>query len=101
MIILRILAFIINELDHLCLQEICVCKKQKKKIFLKAPAERISTEFHLPIGVQLLQVYIERKQFAKLMQEANNERYYNSCLDTVTKKILQKKVSRCNNKTNV
>ncbi|XP_072745778.1 uncharacterized protein Hps4 isoform X1 [Anoplolepis gracilipes] len=58
---------------------------------IKAPAERISTEFHLPIGVQLLQVYIERKQFAKLLQEANNERYYNSCLDTVTKKILQRK----------
>ncbi|XP_024877372.1 uncharacterized protein LOC112458155 isoform X1 [Temnothorax curvispinosus] len=58
---------------------------------IKAPAERIPTEFHLPIGVQLLQVYIERKQFAKLMQEANNERYYNSCLDTVTKKILQRK----------
>ncbi|XP_012540121.1 uncharacterized protein LOC105838818 isoform X2 [Monomorium pharaonis] len=58
---------------------------------IKAPAERISTEFHLPIGVQLLQVYIERKQFTKLMQEANNERYYNSCLDTMTKKILQRK----------
>ncbi|KAG5337832.1 HPS4 protein, partial [Acromyrmex heyeri] len=58
---------------------------------IKAPAERIPTEFHLPIGVQLLQVYIERKQFSKLMQEANNERYYNSCLDTVTKKILQRK----------
>lgn len=60
---------------------------------LKAPAERISTEFHLPIGVQLLQVYIERKQFTKLMQEANNERYYSSCVDTVTRKILQRKVS--------
>ncbi|XP_070162156.1 uncharacterized protein Hps4 isoform X2 [Polyergus mexicanus] len=58
---------------------------------IKAPAERISTEFHLPIGVQLLQVYIERKQFAKLMQEANNEKYYNSCLDTMTRKILQRK----------
>ncbi|XP_011164544.2 uncharacterized protein LOC105199242 isoform X1 [Solenopsis invicta] len=58
---------------------------------IKAPAERIPTEFHLPIGVQLLQVHIERKQFAKLMQEANNERYYNSCLDTMTKKILQRK----------
>lgn len=58
---------------------------------IKAPAERIPTEFHLPIGVQLLQVYIERKQFAKLMQEANNERYYNSCLDTATKKTLQRK----------
>ncbi|KAL0125675.1 hypothetical protein PUN28_004625 [Cardiocondyla obscurior] len=58
---------------------------------IKAPAERIPTEFHLPIGVQLLQVYIERKQFTKLMQDANNERYYNSCLDTMTKKILQRK----------
>ncbi|XP_026828329.1 uncharacterized protein LOC113561394 isoform X2 [Ooceraea biroi] len=58
---------------------------------IKAPAERIPTEFSLPVGVQLLQVYIERKQFAKLLQEANNERYYNSCLDTVTKKMLQKR----------
>lgn len=60
---------------------------------LKAPAEKIPTEFHLPIGVQLLQVYIERKQFTKLMQEANNQRYYNSYVDTVTRKILQRKVS--------
>jgi len=60
---------------------------------IKAPAERVLTEFHLPIGVQLLQVYIERKQFAKLLQETNNERYYNSCLDTVTKKMLQRRVS--------
>ncbi|XP_020289673.1 uncharacterized protein LOC109857603 isoform X2 [Pseudomyrmex gracilis] len=58
---------------------------------IKAPADKIPTEFHLPIGVQLLQVYVERKQFAKLLQEANNERYYNSCLDVVTKKILQRK----------
>lgn len=82
----RVLAFIISKIDHFCRQEI------HNSLNLKAPAERIPTEFHLPIGVQLLQVYIERKQFAKLMQEANNERYYNSCLDTVTKKILQRKV---------
>ncbi|CAK9809741.1 BLOC-3 complex member HPS4 [Anthophora plagiata] len=58
---------------------------------IKAPAERISTEFHLPVGVQLLRVYIEHKQFTKLVQEANNERYYSSYLDCVTKKMLQRK----------
>ncbi|XP_017759494.1 PREDICTED: uncharacterized protein LOC108550299 [Eufriesea mexicana] len=58
---------------------------------IKAPAERISTEFHLPVGVQLLRVYIEQKQFTKLVQEANNERYYSSYLDSVTKKIIQRK----------
>ena len=58
---------------------------------IKAPAERISTEFHLPIGVQLLRVYIEQKQFGKLVQEANNERHYSSYLDSVTKKVLQRK----------
>ncbi|XP_053987375.1 uncharacterized protein LOC128880872 isoform X1 [Hylaeus volcanicus] len=65
---------------------------------IKAPAERISTEFHLPIGVQLLRVYIEQKQCAKLVQEANNERYYGSYLDTVTKKMLQRKSISKNSK---
>lgn len=91
MMILRILIFIISE--------IVFARNSQLTKFLKAPAERILTEFHLPIGVQLLQVYIERKQFAKLVQEANNERYYNSCLDTVTKKILQRKVDRRDSKT--
>lgn len=63
--------------------------------FSQAPAERISTEFHLPIGVQLLRVYIEQKQFGKLVQEANNERHYSSYLDSVTKKVLQRKVRSC------
>ncbi|XP_076288693.1 Hermansky-Pudlak syndrome 4 protein isoform X3 [Lasioglossum baleicum] len=58
---------------------------------IKAPAERVSTEFHLPVGVQLLRVYIEQKQFAKLMQEANNERYYSSYFDSVMKKMIQRK----------
>ncbi|XP_012142156.2 Hermansky-Pudlak syndrome 4 protein isoform X3 [Megachile rotundata] len=58
---------------------------------IKAPAERISTEFHLPVGVQLMRVYIEQKQFTKLLQEANNERYYSSYLDSAAKKTLQRK----------
>ncbi|XP_076233156.1 Hermansky-Pudlak syndrome 4 protein isoform X1 [Calliopsis andreniformis] len=65
---------------------------------IKAPAERIPTEFHLPVGVQLLRVYIEQKQFAKLMQEAKSERYYSSYLDSVTKKTLQRKNMSKNNK---
>ncbi|KAG7208950.1 hypothetical protein KM043_015124 [Ampulex compressa] len=58
---------------------------------IKSPAERIPTEFHLPIGVQLLRVYIEQKQFTRLVQEANNERYYSTYVDSVTKKLLQRK----------
>ncbi|XP_043253779.1 uncharacterized protein LOC122398178 isoform X2 [Colletes gigas] len=65
---------------------------------IKAPAERISTEFHLPIGVQLLRVYIEQKQCAKLVQEANSERYYSSYLDSVTRKMLQRKSISKNSK---
>nr|XP_031848369.1 uncharacterized protein LOC116433898 isoform X4 [Nomia melanderi] len=65
---------------------------------IKAPAEKISTEFHLPVGVQLLKVYIEQKQFAKLVQEANNERYYSSYFDSVLKKMLQRKNISKNNK---
>lgn len=65
---------------------------------IKAPAERISTEFHLPIGVQLLRVYIEQKQCAKLVQETNSERYYSSYLDSITKKILQRKSISKNSK---
>ena len=29
---------------------------------IKAPAERIETNFHLPLGVQLLRVYVQRRQ---------------------------------------
>ncbi|XP_078045758.1 Hermansky-Pudlak syndrome 4 protein isoform X2 [Augochlora pura] len=65
---------------------------------IKAPAERISTEFHLPVGVQLLRVYIEQKQYAKLMQEANNERYYSSYFDSVMKKVIQRKNMSKNSK---
>lgn len=61
--------------------------------YFKAPAEKVPTEFHLPVGVQLLQVYIERKQLEKLVQEANNERYYHSYLDIAMKKIPQRKVN--------
>ncbi|CAL7946871.1 unnamed protein product [Xylocopa violacea] len=65
---------------------------------IKAPAERIPTEFHLPVGVQLLRVYIEQKQFIKLAQEANNERYYSSYLDSITRKTLQRKSMSKNSK---
>ncbi|XP_017880807.1 uncharacterized protein LOC108625361 isoform X2 [Ceratina calcarata] len=65
---------------------------------IKAPADRIPTEFHLPVGVQLFRVYIEQKQFTKLTQEANNERYYSSYFDSVSKKTLQRKSMSKNSK---
>ncbi|XP_035739202.1 uncharacterized protein LOC118449101 isoform X2 [Vespa mandarinia] len=64
---------------------------------VKAPAERVDTEFHLPVGVQLLRVYIQEKQYIKLVQEANNERYFNSYLDSMAQKFSsQKKIMRKN-----
>lgn len=45
------------------------------------------------MGVQLLRVYIQEKQYTKLVQEANNERYFNSYLDSMAQKFSsQKKV---------
>ncbi|XP_012275273.1 uncharacterized protein LOC105696959 isoform X2 [Orussus abietinus] len=57
---------------------------------IKVPAERISTEFHLPIGVQLLRVYIQRSQLLELTRVANTERAHSSHLD-LTKKVPFKK----------
>ncbi|XP_043504941.1 uncharacterized protein LOC122525964 isoform X2 [Polistes fuscatus] len=60
---------------------------------IKAPAERVDTEFHLPVGVQLIRVYIKEKQYTELMQEANNERYLNSYLDSMAQKLSSQKKS--------
>ncbi|CAG2059479.1 unnamed protein product, partial [Timema podura] len=37
---------------------------------IKSPAESISTPFHTPVGVQLLTVYLDEKEFSKLSQDA-------------------------------
>ncbi|XP_058803293.1 uncharacterized protein LOC131671110 isoform X2 [Phymastichus coffea] len=58
---------------------------------VKAPADRIATNFHLPVGVQLFQVFVEHSRFSKLVQEANMERGYISCVDSSSKKSLLKK----------
>ncbi|XP_066595114.1 uncharacterized protein HPS4, partial [Prorops nasuta] len=58
---------------------------------IKAPAEKISTEFHLPLGVQLLQVYIDQKQFDDLKREASEARYHSCYLESVAKKLIQRK----------
>ncbi|XP_014598264.1 PREDICTED: uncharacterized protein LOC106783860 isoform X1 [Polistes canadensis] len=60
---------------------------------IKAPAERVDTEFHLPVGVQLLRVYIKEKQYTELVQEANNERYLNSYVDSMAQKLSSQKKS--------
>ncbi|KAI4499425.1 hypothetical protein M0802_005321 [Mischocyttarus mexicanus] len=58
---------------------------------IKAPAERVDTEFHLPVGVQLLRVYIKEKQYIELVQETNNERFLNSYLDSMAQKLSSQK----------
>ncbi|KAK2588525.1 hypothetical protein KPH14_006304 [Odynerus spinipes] len=63
---------------------------------IKAPAERVHTEFHLPVGIQLLRVYIQEKQYTKLVHEANNERYFSSYVDSMAQKFSQKKTLRKN-----
>lgn len=63
---------------------------------IKAPAERVHTEFHLPVGIQLLRVYIQEQQYTKLVKEANNERYFNSYIDSMAQKFSQKKTIRKN-----
>ncbi|XP_046621533.1 uncharacterized protein LOC124305782 isoform X2 [Neodiprion virginianus] len=64
---------------------------------IKAPAETVGTEFDLPAGVQLLRVYVERKQVIKLKQDAAGERVYNSYLDPTMKKTMLKKNLSKNN----
>ncbi|KAJ8680532.1 hypothetical protein QAD02_016319 [Eretmocerus hayati] len=66
---------------------------------IKAPADRIPTDFHLPVGVQLLRVFVEQREFLKLSQEANMERGYGSTVDTTSKKSIPKKtISKSNTK---
>nr|CAD7577338.1 unnamed protein product [Timema californicum] len=40
------------------------------RISVRSPAESISTPFHTPVGVQLLTVYLDEKEFSKLSQDA-------------------------------
>ncbi|XP_034952467.1 uncharacterized protein HPS4 [Chelonus insularis] len=53
---------------------------------IKAPADRISTDFHLPVGVQLLRVYIQRKHSFELPEEPNVKVNNMSHLDLLGKK---------------
>lgn len=38
---------------------------------IRAPADRITTDFHLPVGVQLLRVFIHRRQSLEVPEETN------------------------------
>jgi len=50
----------------------------------------VSTPFHLPVGVQLLHVYVESKEFSKLQQNSAAAR---SAFNSVAaRKVEQKKV---------
>jgi hypothetical protein len=50
----------------------------------------VSTPFHLPVGVQLLHVYIESKEFYKLQQSSAMARSAFDCV--ASRKFEQKKV---------
>ncbi|XP_043482574.1 uncharacterized protein LOC122511429 [Leptopilina heterotoma] len=64
---------------------------------IKTPAEKISTMYHLPVGVQLLYVYIEQSQIGKMIHSANLERSYSSHLAASIKKVLHNKKNFKNN----
>ncbi|XP_008207978.1 uncharacterized protein LOC100116464 isoform X2 [Nasonia vitripennis] len=61
---------------------------------IKAPADRIPTNFHLPVGVQLFRVYVEQRQLSTLIQEANMERGYSSYFDNASKKAHKKNLAK-------
>ncbi|KDR12556.1 Hermansky-Pudlak syndrome 4 protein [Zootermopsis nevadensis] len=57
---------------------------------IKLPAESVSTPFHLPVGVQLLHVYVESKEFYNLQQNSASVR---SAFENVaSRKSAQEKV---------
>ncbi|KAL7303917.1 hypothetical protein TKK_0004035 [Trichogramma kaykai] len=51
---------------------------------IKAPADRVATNFQLPAGVQLLRVFIEQKQLSRMIVDANLERGHSANLDSAT-----------------
>jgi hypothetical protein len=50
----------------------------------------VSAPFHLPVGVQLLHVYVDSKEFSKLQQNSAAAR--SAFNNVVAKKVEQKKV---------
>ncbi|XP_033230252.1 uncharacterized protein LOC117181547 isoform X2 [Belonocnema kinseyi] len=58
---------------------------------IKTPAERITTAFHLPVGVQLLHVYVEQKEINEIIQNSNTERSYCYHLASSVKKTMPNK----------
>lgn len=50
---------------------------------IKSPAEVVSTDFQLPLGVQLLYVYIDNKQFMILQRDSS--RFRNICESVIKK----------------
>nr|CAD7266214.1 unnamed protein product [Timema shepardi] len=57
---------------------------------IKSPAESISTPFHTPVGVQLLTVYLDEKEFSKLSQDALKARL--AIESIASKRFTHKKV---------
>jgi hypothetical protein len=58
----------------------------------------VSTPFHLPVGVQLLHVYVESKEFYKLQQGSTAAR---SAFESVANRKLEQKKVRPIETTNI
>lgn len=55
---------------------------------IKSPAEAVSTYFQLPLGVQLLHVYLDNKQFVILQKDAARcKRVYENVIKKEDKKV--------------
>lgn len=50
---------------------------------IKSPAEAVSTDFQLPLGIQLLYVYLDSKQFMDLQSDSG--RCKNICENIIKK----------------
>ncbi|XP_063222092.1 uncharacterized protein LOC134530805 isoform X2 [Bacillus rossius redtenbacheri] len=57
---------------------------------IKPVAESVETAFHLPVGVQLLTVYLDRKEFERLSQESASRKL--AIENTILKRFIHRKL---------
>lgn len=57
---------------------------------IKTPGDKITTDFHLPLGVQLLRVFIKRQKTIDISNEEIIKKPNNTFIDTPTRKTYKK-----------
>lgn len=60
----------------------------------QAPAERVTVDYQLPSGMQLLRVYVEQRKLQRMTELTNVERnYYSTNADVTTTTTNNKKTT--------